>query len=156
MGTAAWIALVVALLIAGPLLLRFRKRSVARFNLAVTNRITSRFAARLPGFGIITHVGRKSGRLYRTPVNVFKAPDGFFIALTYGPECQWAENVLAAGSCLLETRHLVYQFSEPTVVHDPSRREFPVFVRPVLRIVGATDFMRFSISKPPSADSNPA
>jgi hypothetical protein len=30
---------------------------------------------RQPGFGILTHVGRKSGRLYRTPVNVFRAPD---------------------------------------------------------------------------------
>jgi hypothetical protein len=66
------------------LLLRFRKRWVAAFNLAVTNRITSRFAARLPGFGILTHVGRKSGRVYRTPVNVFRVPEGFLIALTYG------------------------------------------------------------------------
>src|SRR5258708_9874623 len=40
-----------------------------------------RFAARLPGFGIVTHVGRKSGRIYRTPVNVFREPDGFLIAL---------------------------------------------------------------------------
>jgi hypothetical protein len=60
------IILLLAFLLAPIILIRFRKRWVAAFNLAVTNRITSRFAARLPGFGILAHVGRKSG-VYRTP-----------------------------------------------------------------------------------------
>ena len=53
------IILFLAILLAPILLIRFHKRWVAAFNLAVTNRITSRFAARLPGFGILAHVGRK-------------------------------------------------------------------------------------------------
>lgn len=40
--------------------------------------------AHLPGFGILTHIGRKSGKVYRTPVNVFRAPEGFLITPTYG------------------------------------------------------------------------
>ena len=96
---------VILVLLAIPvILIRFRKRWVASFNLAVTNRITSRFAARLPSFGIITHAGRKTNRGYRTPVNVFQGPDGFLIALTYGRDSQWVRNVLAAGGCQLETR----------------------------------------------------
>src|ERR1035438_2185002 len=91
------IILPLAILLVPILLIRFRKRWVAAFNLAVTNRITSRFAARLGGFGILTHVGRKSGRVYRTPVNVFRAPEGFLIAL---------KNVMAAGGCQFETRGL--------------------------------------------------
>jgi len=63
---------VLAVLLSGILLMRFRKRTLAAFNLAVTNRITGRFAGWLPGFGIVTHLGRKSGRVYRTPVNVFR------------------------------------------------------------------------------------
>ena len=94
-------ASVVAILLAGILLMRFRKRWLAAFNLAVTNRISSRFAPRLPGFGIVTHVGRKSGRVYRTPVNVFRAPNGFLIALTYGRESEWVKNALAAASLRL-------------------------------------------------------
>jgi len=103
--------------------------------LAVTNRITSRFAARLVGFGILKHVGRMSGRVYRTPVNVFRAPDGFLIALTYGRESEWVKNVLAAGGCELETRGVRYQVSAPTIVHDPNRRRFPFPVRIVLRLI---------------------
>jgi hypothetical protein len=84
------------ILLAPILLIRFRKGWVAAFNLTLTNRITSRFAARLPGFGIFTHVGRKSGKVDRTPVNVFRAPEGFLIALTYGRDSEWVKNVSAA------------------------------------------------------------
>ena len=117
---------------------------MAAFNLAVTNRITSRFAARLPGFGILTDVGRKSDTVYRTPVNVFRAPEGFLIALTYGRESGWVRNVIAAGGCQIETRGVQHQLSAPTIVHDPTRRWFPIAVRVVLRLIGADDFMQLS------------
>jgi deazaflavin-dependent oxidoreductase (nitroreductase family) len=142
MPITAWVISLLALVLAPILLIRFRKRWVAAFNLAVTNRITSRFAARLPGFGILTHVGRKSGKVYRTPVNVFRSPEGFLIALTYGRECEWVRNVVAAGACQLETRGVQYQVSSPTVVHDATRRRFPIPVRIVLRLIGANDYMR--------------
>ena len=128
MAIAAF-ASVVAIVLAAILLMRFRKRWLAAFNLAVTNRISSRFAPRLPGFGIVTHVGRKSGRMYRTPVNVFRAPNGFLIALTYGRESEWVRNVLAAGGCELETRGVRYQLSAPRIMHDPTRGRFPFPVR---------------------------
>jgi len=141
MAITAWVILLLAILLAPILLIRFRKRWVAAFNLAVTNRITSRFADRLPGFGILTHVGRKSGRVYRTPVNVFRVPEGFLIALTYGRESEWVRNVVAAGGCKLETRGVLYHLSSATIVHDPTRRRFPIAVRIVLRFIGAGDFM---------------
>jgi len=147
------VLLLLVLLLAPILLIRFRKRWVAAFNLAITNRITSRFAARLPGFGILTHVGRKSGRLYRTPVNVFRVPEGFLIALTYGRESEWVRNVLAANGCQLETRRVRYLLSAPTIVHDPTRRRFPLPVRIGLRIIGANDFMQLSTSRAPGVAS---
>jgi deazaflavin-dependent oxidoreductase (nitroreductase family) len=143
---AASVALLIVLL-APILLIRFRKRWVAAFNLAVTNRITSGFADRLPGFGILTHVGRKSGKLYRTPVNVFRVPAGFLIALTYGRDSEWVKNVQAAGGCELETQGVRYRLSAPTIVHDPTRRRFPPFVRVILGLIGANDFMQLSISQ---------
>src|ERR1700677_3670586 len=140
MPVTAWLISLLVLASTPILLIRFRTRWVAAFNLAVTNRITSRFAARLPGFGILTHVGRKSGKVYRTPVNVFRAPEGFLIALTYGRESEWVRNVrnvVTAGGCQLETRRVRYQLSSPAVVHDPTRQRFTLFVRVVLGIIGA-------------------
>ncbi|MFZ1050819.1 MAG: nitroreductase family deazaflavin-dependent oxidoreductase [Candidatus Sulfotelmatobacter sp.] len=108
--------------------------------------MTSLFAGWLPGFGILTHVGRKSGKVYRTPVNVFRAPNGFVIALTYSSQCEWVKNVLAAGGCELKTRGKKYQLSALKVVRDPTRRRFPIPVRLVLRVVGADEYMELSKS----------
>jgi uncharacterized protein len=143
---ALTVSLLLAILLAGILVIRFRKRWIAAFNRAITNRIMSPFAARLPGFGIVTHVGRKTGRVYRTPVKVFGTPDAFLIALTYGRDCQWVRNVLSAGGCQLETGRMLHQFSVPTIVHDPTRRRFPPFVRMILWLAGANDFMQLSTS----------
>ena len=88
--------------------MRFDKRWLAKINIVLTNRITSLFAGWLPGFGILTHIGRKSGTVYRTPVNVFRAPNGFVIALIYSSESEWVKNVLAAAGCELKTRGKKY------------------------------------------------
>ena len=130
----------------GVLMMRFRKRWLAKINIAFTNRITSLFAGWFPGFGILTHVGRKSGKTYRTPVNVFRAPNGFVIALTYSSQSEWVKNVLAAGGCELRTRGKKYQLLSPSVVRDPTRRRFPIPVRIVLTIVGADEYVELSLN----------
>jgi deazaflavin-dependent oxidoreductase (nitroreductase family) len=155
MRRLSFLAVIPAAMLSLLLLVRFRRKAVARFNRAVTNRITRRFAGRAPGFGIIMHRGRKSGRLYRTPVNVFWVPEGFLIALTYGRDSEWVQNVLAAGGCDLEARGRLYRLSAPVVVHDPGRR-FPSFVRLVTRIGGVTEFLRASASPPPGTSRRDA
>src|SRR6202034_946697 len=147
MSITAWVISLLLLVLAPIVLIRFRKRWAAAFNLAVTNRITSRFAGRLPGFGILTHVGRISGKVYRTPVNVFRTPEGFLIALTYGRESAWVRNVVTARGCKLETRGVQYPLSSPTIVHDPTRRRFPIPVRIGLWLIGADDFMQLATSR---------
>jgi deazaflavin-dependent oxidoreductase (nitroreductase family) len=142
MNAAAIITIAIAT--TGVLMMRFRKRWLAKINIAFTNRITGLFAGWLPGFGILTHVGRKSGRVYRTPVNVFRAPEQFIIALTYSSQSEWVKNVLAAGGCELKTRGKKHQLSAPKVVRDPSRKRFPFPVRIVLRIVGADEYMELT------------
>ncbi len=46
-------------------------RRMARFNKHVLNKVTIHVAGRLPNMGIVIHVGRRTGNVYRTPVNVF-------------------------------------------------------------------------------------
>jgi deazaflavin-dependent oxidoreductase (nitroreductase family) len=135
---------IIAIAASGVLMMRFRKRWLAKINIVFTNRITGLFAGWLPGFGILTHVGRKSGKVYRTPVNVFRASNGFIIALTYSSQSEWVKNVLAARGCELKTRGKEYRLSSPKVVRDPTRGRFPVPVRFVLRIVGADEYMELS------------
>ena len=123
-------------------------KRVARFNRIVTNRISDPLAGRLPGFGIVVHRGRRSGRPYRTPINVFRAPGGYVAALTYGTDTDWVKNVLAAGGCEMEVRRRRVRLTDPRVVHDESRRDMPPGVRQLLGLIGVTDFLHLATAPP--------
>ncbi len=116
-------------------------KRLARFNLRVTNRVLEPVARRLPGFAVVSHVGRRSGRVRQTPVNLFRAGDRYVIALTYGADSQWVRNVLAAGAVDVETRGRRLRLVAPEVVHDAQRSLVPAAVRPVLRLARVSDFM---------------
>ena len=47
-------------------------RVVRQWNKAGLNRVTKHIAPWMPGFGVVVHRGRRSGRPYQTPVNVFR------------------------------------------------------------------------------------
>jgi deazaflavin-dependent oxidoreductase (nitroreductase family) len=117
---------------------------LARFNRSVTNRVARPIARRIPGLGVVGHVGRKSGRLYQTPVLVFRAHDGYVIALTYGAQSEWVRNVLAAGGGTLETEGRTIRLTAPRLVHDERRRNVPPFVRSVLGWLDVADFLHLS------------
>jgi deazaflavin-dependent oxidoreductase (nitroreductase family) len=71
---------------------------MARFNKYVTNPVQRLWAGWAPGMAILEHVGRRSGKPYRTPLIVFGTDEGIAVLLTYGPDRDWLKNVVAAGS----------------------------------------------------------
>ncbi|WP_297601652.1 nitroreductase family deazaflavin-dependent oxidoreductase [Mycobacterium sp.] len=121
-------------------------RWVARANKIGLNRFTKYIAPWAPGWGVVVHRGRKSGRTFRTPLWVFRRPNGFVIALTYGPETDWVRNVLAAGGCELQTRRRRYQLGAPVVFRDENATDMPAFIRFMLRrVIKAPEFLRLDI-----------
>jgi deazaflavin-dependent oxidoreductase (nitroreductase family) len=99
--------------------------------------------AKLPSFGIVTHRGRKSGRTYHTPVNVFRRGDAYLFFLTYGSDVEWVKNVLASGSFTLEIRGQIVDLHEPRLITDPELRPAPAIARFIeRRIAGATQYLR--------------
>jgi deazaflavin-dependent oxidoreductase (nitroreductase family) len=113
------------------------------------NPVTRPIARQLPTFGILTHRGRKSGRTYQTPINVFQHGDEYLFFLTYGSDVQWVKNVLAARSCSIETRGRVVELIEPELITDPELRPAPPHVRFVeRRIAGATQYLRMRAASP--------
>lgn len=119
-------------------------QAVARFNRRATNRFTGVFADRLPGFGIVIHKGRRSGRTYRTPMNVFRAGNDCLIALTYGAETDWLRNVLAAGGCEIVTCGQRISLAHPRLITDPHMPWAPLPVRLILRAMGVTEYLRLT------------
>jgi deazaflavin-dependent oxidoreductase (nitroreductase family) len=122
-------------------------RTIGRWNKVGLNRITKRIAPWLPGFGVVIHRGRRSGRLYRTPVNVFRTDSGYLFALTYGPDTDWVRNVLAAGGCQLRTRGRTVQLVTPRQYHDEHRRGIRPVERQILRLLGVADFLSLETAR---------
>jgi deazaflavin-dependent oxidoreductase (nitroreductase family) len=120
-------------------------RSMARFNKRFTNRLSLRIAGYLPGFAFVSHIGRKSGRTYRTPVNAFRTDGGYIIALTYGAESDWVKNVMAAGSCELQTSGRRVRLCDPQIVTDETKSWAPLPVRFILSRINAPQYMRLSV-----------
>ncbi|MEE3754572.1 nitroreductase family deazaflavin-dependent oxidoreductase [Mycobacterium intracellulare] len=121
-------------------------RWVARANKIGLNRFTKFIAPWAPGWGVVVHRGRKSGRIFRTPLWVFRRHNGFVIALTYGPETDWVRNVLAAGGCELQTQRRRYQLGAPVVFRDEDATDMPAFIRFMLRrVIKAPEFLRLDI-----------
>jgi deazaflavin-dependent oxidoreductase (nitroreductase family) len=95
----------------------------------------------MPGFGVVVHRGRRSGKEYQTPVNVFPTEDGYVLALTYGPDTDWVKNVVAAGGCELRTGGRVVRLTTPRLFHDETRHDIRPLERQVLRVIGVADFL---------------
>jgi deazaflavin-dependent oxidoreductase (nitroreductase family) len=115
---------------------------LTRVNLAVTNRLTLPLASRLPWFCVLEHVGRRTGVVRRTPLNIFRAgSDRWVIALTYGPGVQWLRNIEAARDCRVLTRGRWLRLAEPRRYRDPSRATMPMPVRWVLALLRVDEFV---------------
>ncbi|HEY3729160.1 MAG TPA: nitroreductase/quinone reductase family protein [Solirubrobacteraceae bacterium] len=96
-------------------------RRVARFNRAVTNPLQRQYAWLLPPWVIVCHRGRRSGRLYRTPVNAYKRGRRLAIVVLYGEESDWVRNVLS-GEALVVRAGRTYELHNPRIVdplHEP-------------------------------------
>jgi deazaflavin-dependent oxidoreductase (nitroreductase family) len=105
------------------------------------NRVIRYVAPWMPGLGLVVHVGRRSGKVYRTPVNVFRDGGRYTFALTYGPDADWVRNVRAAGGCEVITRRRRVRLGEPRVVHDETRAAIRPLERQMLRLLRVSDFL---------------
>lgn len=89
---------------------------LARFNRRVTNPVQRLWAGWAPSMGILEHVGRKSGKAYRTPLTVFPTHDGVAVLLTYGPDRDWLKNIDAAGGGRITRYGRTFAVRDPRVV----------------------------------------
>jgi deazaflavin-dependent oxidoreductase (nitroreductase family) len=108
----------------------------------VLNPFTRLFVHRLPGFAIISHRGRKTGRIHHTPMNVFRHGESYVFALTYGSDVQWVKNVLTAGEADLRIGDRTIHLTDPELFVDPERRLMPLPVRFFLGLIRVSEFLR--------------
>ena len=91
-------------------------RGLARFNRRVTNPIQGVYAWALPPWAVVCHRGRRTGRLYRTPVVARKRGRTFAVAVLYGKRSDWVRNLLAAGGGQVVRGGRTYELLAPRLV----------------------------------------
>ena len=131
---------------------------IRTFNKYVTNRIFGRFAKSSHGpFAVVQHVGRRSGKRYKTVIMIWPKGDGFVIALTYGPKVDWYRNVQAAGGCTVLWHKRLYKLGAPEPIDAKAALlAFPRFIKGILGRTGAKDFVWLKIIAPVRSQSQAA
>jgi deazaflavin-dependent oxidoreductase (nitroreductase family) len=123
---------------------------LAALTTRVFNPVMRLFAGSLPGLGLLTHRGRRTGRLYRTPLLVLKRGDRYLIGLWYGTNVHWVKNVLARGECEMRIRGRNIQMVEPELVADPTLQLLPRPLALAGRLVRLSHLLRLRATPTPS------
>ena len=97
----------------------------------------------MPVVGIVHHRGRKTGRLYATPLGIRPAAaGGFVMPLTYGEAAGWYRNIVAAGSCVITWRGADHAVDSAVIVDRATALPaFPRYERLALRAIGINEFV---------------
>lgn len=121
-------------------------RALARFNRSVLNKLTRPFAARLPGFAVLHHTGRITGKDYATPLTVFRRHDQLVVALTYGRDVDWLANARRRAPSRMLVRGETLVVGAPReLTTEEGMEALPAPIRPLLRALQVDDFVVFSV-----------
>jgi deazaflavin-dependent oxidoreductase (nitroreductase family) len=129
-----------------------------RVNRVLTNPIMGTFAWLVPPLAVVHHVGRKSGRPYRSPVVAFRSTAGFVIPMTYGRDVDWARNIVSAHGCELQQMGARFTLHNPRVVaFKAAAPHLPAAVRGALGVANFPGYvlLDFETEKSHSAGKRP-
>jgi deazaflavin-dependent oxidoreductase (nitroreductase family) len=111
-------------------------------NRVFTNRVMGTFAWLVPPLAVVHHVGRASGRVYRSPVVAIGSATGYVIPMTYGRDVDWARNMLAGDGCELEQMGRRVRLHNPRIVgFAEAAPHLPAAVRPFFRAANLPGFV---------------
>jgi hypothetical protein len=96
-----------------------------------------------PLWGVLRHIGRKSGTTYAIPVVALPTRGGFLIPLPFGDQTQWLKNLQAADHAGLRHAGCEYVIERPEVLDlETAGRDLPGWVRFASGRVGIDQFVR--------------
>jgi deazaflavin-dependent oxidoreductase (nitroreductase family) len=122
-----------------------RLRRAVRFLARLINPLTLLIAGRrwMPILGVIHHRGRKSGRMFATPLGMRPFGDSFVMPQTFGGNAAWYLNVKSAGWCVVTYKGHDYTLVNPQVIdYATAAPAFPGYELLQFRLVGINEYLR--------------
>jgi len=97
-----------------------------------------------PLYGVIHHIGRKSGAKYSTPVVVRQAADAIYVPLPFGERTDWYRNARAAGGVRVTWKGSDRWLGAPTIIGRSSARDaFNPVMQSLMGFAGIELVVRF-------------
>ena len=97
----------------------------------------------IPIWTVVRHRGRKSGKLYSTPLAIRPTADGFVLPLPWGEGTDWCRNVRAAGGGIVHWGGADIEVDSPEIIDTADALpNFDAYMRPMVKLVGIKKFLR--------------
>lgn len=114
---------------------------IARATAPITVRLAG--SGVIPLWAVVRHRGRRSGKLYQTPIAIRPTAHGFVLPLPWGEGTDWCRNLRAAGGGVVHWRGADHAFDTPEVIDiEAALPAFSPLLRPIVRLVGIKKFLR--------------
>jgi deazaflavin-dependent oxidoreductase (nitroreductase family) len=102
-----------------------------------------RFARHIPLYVVLEHRGRRSGRVFRTPLAGIRVERGFLLPLAFGEKAHWVLNLRQAGGGVVEWRGRRIAVADPEVVSwNEGKASVPALQRRLAPVFGVKQFLR--------------
>ena len=88
----------------------------------------------------LTHVGRKSGKEFITPLDAYEVDDGYVFMMVYGTRSDWVRNILASGNATLRKDGETFDLANPRVIDNAAAAGL---LRDELKIPGYVEIDEF-------------
>src|SRR5947208_11251704 len=95
-----------------------RARRVIRFAAGFVNPLVLPLAGRrwMPIVGVLHHRGRRTGRVYASPLGMRPYAGAFVMPLTFSERAGWYQNVLVAGGAVVTYGGRQHEVTSPEVI----------------------------------------
>jgi deazaflavin-dependent oxidoreductase (nitroreductase family) len=97
----------------------------------------------IPIWAVVRHRGRRSGKMYATPIAIRPTPDGFVLPLPWGEGTDWCRNLRAAGGGVVRFGGAEIEVNSPEIIDTADAlHAFNAPMRPIVRLTGIKKFLR--------------
>ena len=129
------------------------RRPVLGFLTRLLNPVILKLAGKrfVRAYAVIEHRGRRSGRVYATPVAAQRIAGGFMVPMAFGEQADWFRNVRAAGECIIRWDGAAYHVVEPELVDWATARQTFGRVERMLAPLFARQFVRLRLAPSPTS-----